>query len=147
MVPESPIARGKTRNESPQSSRSLPPVTPGVNKDGTSAYTEAKEVEQPTEDAESYFNEAQKASPDSPTQAAAGARTSEELLRRLSLPPGGAIVREVKSYNPRSRYSSLNLSGRIISATFVLPFSLKLSEGGNWVCHFYALHAMSDKSR
>jgi trehalose 6-phosphate synthase/phosphatase len=119
--------------------RHLPPVTPGVNKDGTSAYNEAKEVEQPSEDDESYFNGPQKSSPDSPTQAAAGARTSEELLRRLSLPTGGggAVVRNVKNYNPRSRHSALNLTGRIISATFVLPFSLKFSEGGNWVCYLH----------
>jgi hypothetical protein len=134
--PNSPVIRGKTATESPGSIRSLPPVTPGVNKDGRSAYIEVKEStkpNQPLEESDSYFDESQKPRPGSPTHAVAGARTSQELLRRLSLPMGIDAVREFKNTNPRARYANLNLSGRIISATFVVPFNIKISQSGEWV--------------
>lgn len=58
--------------------------------------------------------------PRSPTLAAAGARTRDELLRRLSVVPKPNLTTDG---DPKSEHPSLNLSGRIISAAFCIPYS------------------------
>lgn len=67
--------------------------------------------------------------PATPAQAAKDAKTGPELLRRLSLrgtPP-------VLEAHPREQYPSLNLSGRIISAAFCIPYKVHLRNGQDWV--------------
>ena len=68
--------------------------------------------------------------PDSPSKAMAGARTSHELLRRLSLVD--AEKPETPTIDPRAAYPTLQLSGRIISAAFCLPHSLGFESGQDW---------------
>ena len=69
--------------------------------------------------------------PDSPSKAAAGARSPQELLRRLSLVDNESSER--LSADPRAAYPTLQLSGRIISATFCIPYSLGFESGQDWV--------------
>ncbi|PLB51733.1 putative alpha,alpha-trehalose-phosphate synthase subunit Tps2 [Aspergillus steynii IBT 23096] len=66
--------------------------------------------------------------PATPAQAAKDAKTGSELLRRLSL-RGAPPVLEA---HPREQYPSLNLSGRIISAAFCIPYKLYLRQGHGW---------------
>ncbi|KAI9658686.1 MAG: threalose-6-phosphate phosphatase [Bathelium mastoideum] len=123
------------------------PVTPGVLPEGTSAYTELKRPDsarsQATPLSEStpglaWGSKAQSGfdadgRPTSPTEVAAGARTGEELLKRLSL--GGATAKQADGgpgVDPRVSYEGLGLSGRIITATFCVPYSIGHSPGHNW---------------
>ena len=143
---DSPVQRGKTADESPRSSRSFPPVTPGVGLGGVSAYHENQLNPVPIgatphqdrdgsgnpKNPDSYFDENAKPRSESPTQIAAGAKTGEELLRRLSL-THTSPMKHTKDLDPRASHPNLNLSGRIISATFVVPFKLKFVPGGEWV--------------
>ena len=69
--------------------------------------------------------------PDSPTRAASGSRSSAELLRRLSLVDSDCP--STPEVDPRAAYPALNLSGRIISATFCIPHSLGFRSGQDWV--------------
>lgn len=141
MSAESPAIRGKTADESPSSVRSLPPVTPGVKPDGFSAYNESpaeyRRLMPKSAAGESYFDPKAQAGPDSPAKVAGGADTSQDLLRRISLPTASDAAKEFANANPRARYPNLNLSGRIISATFVVPYNIKLSQTGEWVCCCY----------
>jgi trehalose 6-phosphate synthase/phosphatase len=90
-----------------------------------------------TKNADSYFDDNAKPRSESPTQIAAGARSGEELLRRLSL-THTSPMKDSKDLDPRASHPNLNLSGRIISATFIVPFKLKLVPGGEWVCSRFA---------
>ena len=148
---DSPVQRGKTADESPRSSRSYPPVTPGVGIGGYSAYHENQSQPVPvgatphqdhggsgnSKNADSYFDDNAKPRSESPTQVAAGARSGEELLRRLSL-THTSPMKDNKDLDPRASHPNLNLSGRIISATFVVPFKLKVVPGDEWAssCSF-----------
>jgi trehalose 6-phosphate synthase/phosphatase len=69
--------------------------------------------------------------PESPTKVAKGARSSADLLRKLSLvdTPRPSLL----DLDPRNIYPSLELSGRIISATICIPHSLGFCETGGWV--------------
>ncbi len=98
------------------------PVTPGVQMTGRSAYLE---------DTEHEHNGHQTDSVGSPTAVAAGARTGEELLRRLST-SDSATKNEPADADPRAAHPALNLSGRIISATFTVPYSIGHSSGQDW---------------
>lgn len=140
---ESPVIRGKTATESPRSTNSFPPVTPGANVAGVSAYHESKQSGVspsgvrskkdacPPDNASSYFEGGRS---DSPKQGTSGARSGEDLLRRLSLSRVPTGFAEAQELDPRAAYPNLNLSGRIISATFVVPFNIKYISGGEWVC-------------
>jgi hypothetical protein len=140
---ESPAIRGKTADESPRSSRSFPPVTPGVNAGGISAYHDndsetggspaaiRKKDQGPSETASSYFEASRS---ESPTHVAAGARDGQELLRRLSLPrPPVPAASTTQSLDPRDMHPSLGLTGNIISATFVVPYYIKHVSESEWV--------------
>src|SRR4051812_41298127 len=75
------------------------PVTPGVHLSGQSAYINPDEPERPVElhfdpdtatpgpswNSNSYFTRKDNGQAGSPTEAAAGAKTGEDLLNRLSL--------------------------------------------------------------
>ncbi|KAI9040491.1 putative alpha,alpha-trehalose-phosphate synthase subunit Tps2 [Aspergillus affinis] len=67
-------------------------------------------------------------SPATPAQAAKDVKSGSELLRRLSL-RGNPPVLEA---HPREQYPNLNLSGRIISAAFCIPYKLYLRTGHDW---------------
>jgi len=67
----------------------------------------------------------------SPTRAASGSRNPAELLRRLSLVDGDRP--STPDVDPRAAYPALNLSRRIISATFCIPHSLGFRSGREWV--------------
>ncbi|KAF2664637.1 alpha,alpha-trehalose-phosphate synthase-like protein subunit Tps2 [Microthyrium microscopicum] len=135
---ESPAFRGKSALESPISTKSPPPVTPGVDAAGFSAYTErqntplAKPFHRPHHDADSYFGGSETPRPVSPTMVAAGAKSPEELLRRLSLSKSSTEGTSSRNVDPRAAHPNLNLSGRILSATFVVPFNIKFINDNQW---------------
>ncbi|KAI9696637.1 MAG: threalose-6-phosphate phosphatase [Bogoriella megaspora] len=123
------------------------PVTPGVLPEGQSAYTEPRRPNTasslgspfdptgatpgPPWSARSFASR-DDGRPRSPTEAAAGARSGEELLRRLSLTGASRQARDLVDVDPRAAYEGLNLSGNIITATFCIPYSLGYSPGGDW---------------
>jgi trehalose 6-phosphate synthase/phosphatase len=99
----------------------------------TSEPEQMADQERPTT---SYFFQPEKpsaapsATPDSPVEVARGAKTGQELLRRLSLVDGkGPVTAEV---DPRTAYPGLRLSGNIISATFCIPYQLTHKADGEW---------------
>ncbi|KAJ9667884.1 threalose-6-phosphate phosphatase [Coniosporium apollinis] len=130
------------------------PVTPGVHIGGGSAYIAPQAVSEnadgsyehgsdtprgPQWNANSYFtpkHEAQSPDdenqPNSPTDVARGARTGEELLRRLSLVGDNRRKQSLANVDPREAYPGLNLSGGIISATFCVPYTIGYSPGNEW---------------
>ncbi|KAH7091089.1 alpha,alpha-trehalose-phosphate synthase-like protein subunit Tps2 [Paraphoma chrysanthemicola] len=123
------------------------PVTPGVHLGGKSAYIEPGDTEGestlpfdpekatpgPSWSANSYFADKQVSDQvGSPTEAAAGARTGDELLQKLSVVPDPATKHDLADVDPRAAHPGLNLSGRIISATFAVPYSLGYSQGNDW---------------
>lgn len=68
----------------------------------------------------------------SPTEAAAGAQSDREVLRRMSL--SASHSHESKAdYDPKLENPSLSLSGSIISANFCIPHSLNFRKGKDWV--------------
>lgn len=71
--------------------------------------------------------------PSSPSEAARGARSPDELLRRLSLTGERPKKPELTDVDPRSAHPSLNLSGHVISATFCVPYKLGYKPGADWV--------------
>lgn len=73
--------------------------------------------------------------PSSPGEAAAGARSPEELLRRLSITTQNPLDQNVADFNPRETFPELQLSGNVISATFCVPFKIRYGSDGQWVCH------------
>ncbi|KAJ4303396.1 threalose-6-phosphate phosphatase [Kalmusia sp. IMI 367209] len=122
------------------------PVTPGVHLSGHSAYTEPRNSKQntslpfdpdtatpgPSWSANSYFSPREGDRAASPTEAAAGAKSGEELLRRLSAVPDPSFKQDLADVDPRAAHPDLNLSGRVISATFAVPYSLAYAPGQDW---------------
>ncbi|KAF2001427.1 glycosyltransferase family 20 protein [Amniculicola lignicola CBS 123094] len=121
------------------------PVTPGVHLGGSSAYEDPKTIHDtrlpfdpakatpgPQWNANSYFVPHKQERAGSPTEAAAGARTGEELLRRLSLIPEPKKSHDLADVDPRAAHPGLNLSGRVLSATFAVPYSISYSQGNDW---------------
>lgn len=128
------------------------PVTPGVHDAGHSAYFQTDgdakstntelhfDPEQaprgPHWNANAYFPPPQDDdnATTSPSEVAAGARSGEELLRRLSLIGDPNRKPDLADVDPRAAHPSLNLSGGIISATFCVPYSIGYTPGFEWVC-------------
>ncbi|KAF2807930.1 uncharacterized protein BDZ99DRAFT_420584 [Mytilinidion resinicola] len=121
------------------------PVTPGVHLAGHSAYIEPDQAEQSTQlpfdeqatpgpqwNANSYFAPKDKPRPASPTEAAAGARSGEDLLRKLSLIGDTVGKPDLADVDPRAAHPGLNLSGGVISATFCVPYQIGYSPGLDW---------------
>jgi trehalose 6-phosphate synthase/phosphatase len=126
------------------------PVTPGEALGGPSGYVAGDAVTQepeplsvedrkrlsPQRSNDSYF--ARKHGADnqstSPTEVAAGARSGEELLRRLSLHAQSEKGPDMVALDPRAAHPALNLSGGIISAAICCPYDLGYADGGEWVC-------------
>ncbi|KKA16990.1 Alpha,alpha-trehalose-phosphate synthase (UDP-forming) [Rasamsonia emersonii CBS 393.64] len=109
-------------------------VTPAVVSDGKPSEPAAKE------DGPSYFSDvpgttstkdAYAKSPATPAEAASGATSGPELLRRLSL-VGGGLTPASPVLDPRTAHPGLKLSGRIISAAFCIPYKVAFEPGSDW---------------
>jgi trehalose 6-phosphate synthase/phosphatase len=114
------------------SARAAEAVTPGIH---PSTYTAQSPPEESS--TQSYFSKSDQplsteleTSAQSPSQAAAGANSGDEILRRMSLAIMGRreSLSEIRGKNPE-----LSLSGNIISATFNIPHSFKYRKGADWV--------------
>ncbi|WPH00329.1 trehalose-phosphatase-like protein [Acrodontium crateriforme] len=70
--------------------------------------------------------------PSSPREAAKGARSGEELLRRLSLAQPNPDAVDEEELDPRQAHKNLHLSGHVISATFTVPYKLSYRPGSDW---------------
>jgi trehalose 6-phosphate synthase/phosphatase len=85
------------------------PVTPGVGLTGRSAYTEPTPGIQPTSgpvaNNDSYFH----------------ARPEKQKEKK-----------ELADKDPRAAHPGLNLSGRVLSATFAIPYKVGYSPGKDW---------------
>jgi trehalose 6-phosphate synthase/phosphatase len=108
------------------------PVTPGIH---IGEYINSR----PGTGASGYFsqNPARSGMAQTPTQAVAGAKTRQEVLRRLSLTRTPQAheepISELSKVDPRAANPTLALSGNVISATFVIPQSLQWRKGADWV--------------
>jgi trehalose 6-phosphate synthase/phosphatase len=105
------------------------PVTPGIHL-STYASDSSGAV------AQSYFaHDVQKLRDQlaqSPSEAAAGAKSGHDILRRMSL-SGHQRQVSLTDVDPRAANLSLSLSGSVISATFCIPHSLQYRKGRDWV--------------
>jgi trehalose 6-phosphate synthase/phosphatase len=122
------------------------PVTPGVHLSGKTAYFDESDTQDanklpfdpetatpgPSWSANSYFANQQRTEAGTPTEKAAGARTDEELRSKTSDVPDAAAKHDLVDVDPRAAHPGLNLSGRIISATFAIPYSIGYSKGNDW---------------
>lgn len=117
------------------------PVTPGINFDTYQPLDEDDEA--PGTTSPGYFSgtgQGDISAPDptdlSPSQVAATAKTSENLLGRMSL---AAMGRRQSLTEIRKTHPDLHLSGNIISATFNIPHSLGYNKGADWVSLYSSL--------
>ena len=107
------------------------PVTPGI---GLGEYNSSGSAT----DEPSYFTHdianLRNSMAQSPSDAASGAKSHHEILRRMSLTSPGAQRKDsLVDTDPRAANPSLGLSGGVISATFCIPHSLQLRNGADWV--------------
>ena len=124
-------------------------VGPGMKTLGEDAYTGATKVTPDTLDADkkhpvdidapSYFQQipgagTEPTSPTSPSEAAKDAKSPKEILRRLSLV--GSSFPNLPDPDPRQVYPGLNLTGRIISAAFCIPYKVRFHMDSDWVWYF-----------
>jgi trehalose 6-phosphate synthase/phosphatase len=110
------------------------PVTPGIHL--------GEYASEGSGDTQSYFTHdlsklrhsmAQSSSAQSPSEAASGAKSNRDILRRMSLTGGLKRQDSLNEIDPRAAFSTLGLSGGIISATFCIPHSLQYRKGAEWV--------------
>lgn len=117
-------------------------MTPGFERGTYKSGSSEDEGREGSKSPQSYFqpqNREVVASPDplddnvaaqSPSEAAKGAITGADILRRMSL---SAMSRRRESLSDiRAGAPALALSGNIISATFNIPHSLKYKKGTDW---------------
>ncbi|GME24367.1 Glycosyl transferase family 20 [Neofusicoccum parvum] len=127
-----------------QSSVTAVPVTPDAHTASRSAYFEP---DAPAEQhpAKAFDSEKLPRGPQwnpnstgddcasSPTDVAAGAKSPEEILRRLSRPSlDSAEKADLADIDPKAAHPNLNLSGGVISATTCVPYSIGYSPGNDW---------------
>jgi trehalose 6-phosphate synthase/phosphatase len=105
------------------------PVTPGIHP-GEYEY-ESPENNGGNQSPTSYFSPARRRGvmAQSPSEAASGATSNREILRRMSLTGQDPMIEA----DPRAANPSLGLSGGIISATFCIPHALHYRKGSDWV--------------
>ncbi|KAF1356607.1 alpha,alpha-trehalose-phosphate synthase-like protein subunit Tps2 [Delphinella strobiligena] len=125
------------------------PVTPAGDEEGNSAYFDPRPQQErspsPSRDGSSgtpgaYWNantpkgnlDRHQGRPTSPSEAAAGARNGEDLLRRLSLNGQRSKQPDLAEVDPRAAHPSLNLSGQVISATFCVPYNIAYAPDCEW---------------
>jgi trehalose 6-phosphate synthase/phosphatase len=122
------------------------PVTPGVHLSGKTAYFDEGEAKDehklpfdpetatpgPSWSANSYFANQQREESGAQTEKGAGAQTEEDLGKKTSDIPDPASKHDLVDVDPRAAHPGLNLSGRIISATFAIPYSIGYSKGNDW---------------
>ncbi|KAM3072154.1 hypothetical protein ACMFMF_007547 [Clarireedia jacksonii] len=124
-----PLKKQVTQNPILSAAHSNIPVTPGIH---LGAYTEELPPETETE---SYFTEGFKrfnSMAQSPSEAASGAKSNQEVLRRMSLSSGRERQDSLSDIDPRAAHPSLGLTGGIISATFCIQHSLQYRKGADW---------------
>jgi len=126
-----PLELGRQESVHPGRRPSLTevPVTPGID---LGEYNSGSSTGEP-----SYFthniNNLRNAMAQSPSDAASGAKSHHEILRRMSLSSPGLQRKEsLVDVDPRAANPSLGLSGGVISATFCIPHSLKYRKGADW---------------
>lgn len=71
-------------------------------------------------------------SPSTPGEAAGDAHVGADLLHRLSLPVGGKSPM-MTVVDPRTAHPGLQLTGRLISAAFCIPYKVAFQPGSGWV--------------
>ncbi|KAF2819758.1 hypothetical protein CC86DRAFT_374890 [Ophiobolus disseminans] len=145
--PEEQFEPQKSDHPALQPSITNVPVTPGVHLGGKSAYIDPSDIESesqlpfdpekaspgPSWNANSYFADKQVADQaGAATEAAAGARTGAEVQEMLKEIPDPETKHDLADIDPRAAHPGLNLSGRIISATFAVPYSIGYSQGNDW---------------
>lgn len=122
-------------------------ATPAVHSASTAAgnASDAVNPQEPKQDesAASYFaavpgtatapKDAYAKSPMSPADAASGATSGPELLRRLSLIGGAHLSPATPVIDPRADHPGLQLTGRIISASLCIPYKVAHQAGQDWV--------------
>ena len=112
------------------------PVTPGIHLGAYETSDSSAGGGRPTT---SYFHDISKlreAMAQSPTEAASGAKSNHDILRRMSLTGSKQLREFLSEIDPRAANSALGLSGGMISATFCIPHSLQYRKGQGWVGHF-----------
>ena len=115
------------------------PVTPRIH--------QGEYVSEPSRAVSSYFvpdfSNPREAVAQSPSDAASGAKSSHEILRRMSLSSSAKRQDSLHEVDPRAANPSLGLSGGVISATFCIPHSLQYRKGADWVSiyHIYPLYS------
>jgi trehalose 6-phosphate synthase/phosphatase len=106
------------------------PVTPGI---GLGEYNSGSTTGEPSYFAHDIAN-VRESMAQSPSDAASGAKSHHDILRRMSLSsPRLQRKDSVADVDPRAANPSLSLSGGVISATFCIPHSLQLRTGADWV--------------
>ncbi|EFQ95035.1 hypothetical protein PTT_07071 [Pyrenophora teres f. teres 0-1] len=123
------------------------PVTPGVHLSGKTAYFDEKNTKNtnnlpfdpetatpgPSWSANSYFSNQQRADHASAsTEQAAGAQSGEEAYGKSKNTQGPDGKHDLADLDPRAAHPGLNLSGRVISATFAIPYTIGYSPGNDW---------------
>lgn len=122
---ENPVLSEENRNQ---------PVTPTISHDNDVFVPPAADLQGFPRDLPQHVLEAVGATIDpnnSPATAADGARSGEDLLRRLSLsaPPKPNF----EDADPRTAHPGLTLSGNVISAAFCVPYKIGYTSNGEWV--------------
>jgi hypothetical protein len=129
-APLAPGGAQDTGHPSLRPSLTKVPVTPGI---GLGKYSSASSTGEP-----SYFTHdianLRNSMAQSPSDAASGAKSHHDILRRMSLSsPGLQRKNSLVDVDPRAANPTLGLSGGVISATFCIPHSLQLRSGADWV--------------
>lgn len=104
------------------------PVTPDIHQGETNYGNEPNR-----RPGFSYFGEENAGTAQSPQEAAKGAKSNRDILRRMSLSRSYTKQESLNDVDPRVANPSLGLSGGVISATFCIPHSLQFRKGVDWV--------------
>jgi trehalose 6-phosphate synthase/phosphatase len=146
IVPRSSSINGSPTSDEEERSPPVPPVTPGVHTSGRSAYIQT-DLENNTQlpfdsgnvspgpqwSSNSYFVPRDKAPLLSPSDVASESNGGPQLPQRLRTAGDSNMKQDLSDIDPRAAHPNLNLSGHIISATFVVPYSLGFAPDTVWV--------------
>jgi len=105
------------------------PVTPGIH---IGEYASDSSTRPTTSYFQHDISKLRETMAQSPTEAASGAKSNQDILRRMSLTGGRKRAESLTEVDPRAANPTLGLSGGIISATFCIPHSLKYRKGADW---------------